>query len=104
MSLIPPIAPGVLPIEPNIPPPGPGVESIGAPKTLRFSEAGAPKGLKSLTTRLGGEAAENEEDAGGEERTGEEDVGGTAVDVADGVADVRRGGRRPPGVYVKPAA
>lgn len=103
MSLIPPIAPGVLPMEPNIPPPGPGVESIGAPKTLSLSEAGAPKGLKSLTIRLGGEEAGNE-DAGGEEWIGEEAVGGTAMDVADGVTDVRRGGRRPPGVYVKPAA
>ena len=94
---------GVLPAVPNIPPPGPAVDSSGAPKTLRgFASLPvglAPNALKSLTTRREGDVAVEPKDAddlrGGEDTDalgGEVGVGGVSIEV---VKCLGLGGRRP---------
>ena len=99
--LMPPLTAGDFPAAPNMPPPGP-VGNNGAPKTLRELETVpvdglAPKGLKSFSTVRdrpgtsgdllcrGGLSLEVRGDEG-------EELGPYE-------ADVRRGGKRPPGTY-----
>ncbi len=104
---MPPFIAGLIPAEPNIPPPGP-VFNKGAPNTLSGlapapGGLAAPKALKLLTIWRGGEAGLEALPLSGDnarlESVGVSGVGGTPESNFFGL-----GGNRPPGTYLNPEA